>query len=105
VPDGLSASRQSAGSGVGIVCRAVYPAYAQTLSGFTEFLFATSYTLSTLQNRGDTLRTQAQRQCFAETFLSGSRTMNLVVWLPLMFVLGLGSLVLCVLFVDACERI
>jgi hypothetical protein len=31
--------------------------------------------------------------------------MNLVVWLPLMFALGLGSLVLCVLFVDACERI
>jgi hypothetical protein len=31
--------------------------------------------------------------------------MNLVVWLPLLFALGLGSLVLCVLFVDACERI
>jgi hypothetical protein len=31
--------------------------------------------------------------------------MNLWVWLPLMFLLGLGSLVLCLLFVDACERI
>lgn len=31
--------------------------------------------------------------------------MNLVVWLPLLFALGLGGLVLCVLFVDACERI
>jgi hypothetical protein len=31
--------------------------------------------------------------------------MNVVVWLPLLFALGFGSLVLCVLFVDACERI
>jgi hypothetical protein len=31
--------------------------------------------------------------------------MNLVVWLPVLFALGLGSLVLCVLFIDACERI
>ena len=31
--------------------------------------------------------------------------MNLLIWLPLMFVLGLISLLLCLLFVDACERI
>lgn len=35
--------------------------------------------------------------------------MNLVFWLPFLFlflfVLGLGGLVLCLLFVDACERI
>jgi hypothetical protein len=31
--------------------------------------------------------------------------MNLWVWLPFMFLLGLGSLVLCLLFVDACERV
>lgn len=31
--------------------------------------------------------------------------MNLLVWLPIMFGLGLVSLVLCLLFVDACERI
>ncbi len=31
--------------------------------------------------------------------------MNLLVWLPLMFGLGLISLMLFLLFVDACERI
>lgn len=31
--------------------------------------------------------------------------MNLVFWLPFLFTLGLGGLVLCLLFVDACERI
>lgn len=31
--------------------------------------------------------------------------MNLVFWLPFLFALGLGSLALCLLFVDACERI
>jgi hypothetical protein len=31
--------------------------------------------------------------------------MNLVVWLPLMFGLGLICLILCLLFVTACERI
>ncbi len=31
--------------------------------------------------------------------------MNLLVWLPLMFVLGLFSLALCLAFVDACDRI
>ena len=31
--------------------------------------------------------------------------MNLIVWLPLLFGLGLASLILCLLFVDACERI
>jgi hypothetical protein len=31
--------------------------------------------------------------------------MNLWIWLPALFALGLGSLVLCVLFVDACDAI
>jgi hypothetical protein len=34
-----------------------------------------------------------------------SRVMNLIVWLPLLFALGLVSLMLCLLFIDACERI
>ena len=29
----------------------------------------------------------------------------MVIWLPVMFVLGLGSLALCFAFVDACDRI
>ena len=31
--------------------------------------------------------------------------MNLVVWLPVMFVLGLASMGLCLAFLAACERI
>jgi hypothetical protein len=31
--------------------------------------------------------------------------MNLIVWLPLMFGLGLVSMVLCLLFINACGRI
>jgi hypothetical protein len=31
--------------------------------------------------------------------------MNLVVWLPAMFVLGLVSMGLCIAFVTACEKI
>jgi hypothetical protein len=31
--------------------------------------------------------------------------MNLVVWLPAMFLLGLVSMGLCIAFVTACERI
>jgi hypothetical protein len=31
--------------------------------------------------------------------------MNLFIWLPLGFVLGLASLALCLAFVDACDRI
>ena len=31
--------------------------------------------------------------------------MNLVFWLPAMFLLGLGSMALCVAFLAACERI
>jgi hypothetical protein len=31
--------------------------------------------------------------------------MNLVVWLPAMFVLGLVSIGLCIAFVTACEKI
>jgi hypothetical protein len=31
--------------------------------------------------------------------------MNLIVWLPLMFGLGLVSMLLCLLFINACGRI
>jgi uncharacterized membrane protein SpoIIM required for sporulation len=31
--------------------------------------------------------------------------MNLVVWLPAMFILGLAGMTLCLAFVSACERI
>jgi hypothetical protein len=31
--------------------------------------------------------------------------MNLLIWLPAMFVLGLGSLALCLAFVHACDKI
>jgi hypothetical protein len=31
--------------------------------------------------------------------------MNLWIWLPILFLLGLGSMVLCLWFVEACERI
>jgi hypothetical protein len=37
-------------------------------------------------------------------FRSGGR-MNLVVWLPAMFALGLVSMAFCVVFVAACDRI
>jgi hypothetical protein len=36
---------------------------------------------------------------------SGGLSMNLVVWLPAMFVLGLAGMGLCFAFVDACELI
>jgi hypothetical protein len=35
----------------------------------------------------------------------GGVAMNLVVWLPAMFVLGIASMALCLAFVSACERI
>jgi hypothetical protein len=31
--------------------------------------------------------------------------MNLVIWLPAMFLLGLVSMGLCYAFIDACEKI
>jgi hypothetical protein len=31
--------------------------------------------------------------------------MNLFIWLPLVFALGLGGLALCLAFVDACDKI
>lgn len=31
--------------------------------------------------------------------------MNLVIWLPAMFLLGLASLGLCLLFIKGCEKI
>jgi hypothetical protein len=35
----------------------------------------------------------------------GGKSMNLVVWLPAMFLLGLGSMGLFLAFVTACDRI
>jgi len=31
--------------------------------------------------------------------------MDLVVWLPAMFLLGLGTMILCYAFISACENI
>jgi hypothetical protein len=31
--------------------------------------------------------------------------MNLAIWLPAMFLLGIGLMVLCLLFLIACEKI
>jgi hypothetical protein len=31
--------------------------------------------------------------------------MNLLVWLPAMFLLGVGTIVGCYVFIDACEKI
>jgi len=31
--------------------------------------------------------------------------MNLFIWLPAMFVLGLGTMGLCIAFIDACEKV
>lgn len=31
--------------------------------------------------------------------------MNLLIWLPAMFALGLGTMVLCSAFISACEKI
>lgn len=31
--------------------------------------------------------------------------MNLAIWLPSMFLLGIALMVLCVLFLNACEKI
>jgi hypothetical protein len=31
--------------------------------------------------------------------------MNLMIWLPAAFVLGLGCMALCVAFIDACDKI
>lgn len=87
------------------MCRAVYPAYAQSHSGFTESLFAPVYTLSTLLARRERCAAKRRESALPQDAEKGSHIMNLVVWLPLLFALGLGSLVLCVLFVDACERI
>jgi hypothetical protein len=36
---------------------------------------------------------------------NGVGPMNLIVWLPAMFVLGLASLGVCLAFVSACDRI
>jgi hypothetical protein len=36
---------------------------------------------------------------------SGGASMNLEVWYPAMFVLGVVAMGICLLFLDACERI
>jgi hypothetical protein len=47
---------------------------------------------------------------FDRAFANGNRKngvgpVNLIVWLPAMFVLGLASLGVCLAFVSACDRI
>jgi hypothetical protein len=39
------------------------------------------------------------------TAVGGITAMNLVVWLPAMFVLGLVVMGLCYAFIDACEKV
>jgi hypothetical protein len=59
------------------------------------------------------LRQRGQRQCGVERKLLPTgricngmeRSMNLVVWLPAMFVLGLVSLGVCYAFIFACEEV
>lgn len=31
--------------------------------------------------------------------------MNMLVWLPAMFLLGLGGMILCYAFIEACDKI
>jgi hypothetical protein len=83
----------------------VYIDYADRRSGFTKFLFAPAYTLFTPLNVRFFCADWRRGIAVPRKSWKGSREMNLIVWLPLLFGLGLGSLVLCLLFVDACERI
>src|SRR5882762_9899984 len=82
----------------------VYAECTQTSSGFTPFLFATSYTFSkTCQDR-----LQHRRHATVRGLVVCKKqgaVMNLFIWLPLGFVLGPASLALCLAFVDACDRI
>ena len=73
-------------------------------SGFTAFLFPAPYTFSKPDKTG--LGTAAIAPArHGVVHENQGIVMNLLIWLPLMFVLGLGSLALCLAFVDACERI
>ena len=73
-------------------------------SGFTTFLFAASYTFSKPDKTGwGTAATASARPGVVHE--NQGIVMNLSIWLPLLFVLGLGSLALCLAFVDACDRI
>ncbi|MGA9913846.1 MAG: hypothetical protein WBR17_15090 [Paraburkholderia sp.] len=73
-------------------------------SGFTAFLFPTPYTFSKPDKTG--LGTAAITAAWhGVAHENQGIVMNLLIWLPLLFVLGLGSLALCLAFVDACERI
>lgn len=44
------------------------------------------------------------RDVALETASSKGSHMNLTIWLPAMFLLGIVSMVLCVLFLNACEK-
>lgn len=83
----------------------LYIGYANPRSGFTKFLSPLAYTLFTPLN-GRSFCAATRRGIAAHfVFSTESHEMNLLIWLPLLFALGLGSLVLCLLFADACERI
>jgi hypothetical protein len=56
--------------------------------------------LATLDRAGSISLTQSSRGGTTEVDV-----MNLLVWLPAMFVLGLAALGVCLVFVTACERI
>ncbi len=76
-------------------------------AGFTAFLFPPIYTCSEPAGTGRHTVRGTVGMCTAMKTLTLTRSlaMNLLVWLPLMFGLGLVGLVLCLLFVDACDRI
>ncbi len=46
-----------------------------------------------------------QLEQFMRSHRTRSETMNLVVWLPAMFGLGLVTMILCYVFIGACEKI
>ncbi|KEZ05126.1 hypothetical protein GQ57_15040 [Burkholderia sp. MSh2] len=50
-------------------------------------------------------RADGMAEATQSSIFIGRNAMNLAFWMPFLFALGLGSLVLCLLFVDACERI
>jgi hypothetical protein len=73
-------------------------------SGFTTFLFGEPYTFSKPDKPGSGTAAIASAG-LGVVYTNQGIVMNLLIWLPLTFVLGLGSLALCLAFIDACDRI
>ncbi|MGF7137465.1 hypothetical protein P3T40_008978 [Paraburkholderia sp. EB58] len=72
-------------------------------SGFTTFLFGSPYTFRKPDKTGcDTVADAPVRRLSS---LKMRFVMNLMIWLPGLFVLGLGCMALCVAFIDACDKI